>query len=68
MKTFEFSAKCSDLFDAATNYGYYDGYVPSGLGIGGGDYISISVDIETGRIVGWNKDVALAFMENPHEF
>lgn len=68
MKTFEFTAKCSDMFDAATNMGYYDGYVPYNLGIGGGDYISIQVDIETGRIIGWNKEAVIKFMENPNEF
>lgn len=65
MKTFEFTAKCRDLFDATTKTGYYDGYVPDNLGIGGGDYLSISVDIETGCIIGWNKEAVLKFMENP---
>lgn len=33
----------------------HDGYVPKELGIGGGDYISFEIDLETGQIVGWKK-------------
>ena len=29
-------------------------YVPHRLGIGGGDDIAIAVDVETGKIVGWD--------------
>ena len=32
-----------------------DGYVPSGFGIGGGDYIELEIDFETGQILNWKK-------------
>lgn len=31
----------------------HDGYVPYIKGIGGGDYIEIEIDNDTGKIVGW---------------
>lgn len=31
-----------------------EGYVPFNLGIGGGDDVEITVDIDTGQIVGWD--------------
>ncbi len=34
---------------------YHDGYVPKGLGIGGGDYIEFDVDLDTGQILNWKK-------------
>lgn len=55
-----FGAKCSDMFYS----GDYDGYVPDNLGIGGGDYIDIEVDVETGRIIGWNTEAVKEFMKN----
>jgi len=62
MSKLTIQAKCSDLFNAT----YVDddgltvehyGYVPSGIGISepwsGGDYITITIDTETGQIEGW---------------
>jgi hypothetical protein len=58
-KTITISGKCSDMF-GATLYdenddciGQYDGYVPDIFG--GGDYIELEIDIETGKIVGWEN-------------
>jgi hypothetical protein len=31
----------------------HDGYVPYDLGIGGGDYIELEINIETGQIINW---------------
>ena len=31
----------------------YEGEVPSHLGIGGGDYVRLGIDNETGKIIGW---------------
>jgi hypothetical protein len=31
-------------------------YVPYGLGIGGGDYLELTIDIETGMVVGWDAE------------
>ena len=56
-KTISLSAKCSDLFNATIMLGAdgYDieGYVPEGLGIGGGDYIELTIDLKTGKILNW---------------
>lgn len=32
-----------------------NGYVPKDLGIGGGDYIELDIDLETGQILNWKK-------------
>lgn len=32
------------------------GYMPSGLSLGRGDETTFTVDVETGTIVGWNKE------------
>ena len=28
-------------------------YVPEGIGIGGGDYVELDIDMETGQILNW---------------
>ena len=63
MKTITVSGKCSDMCyfavcdeNGETVYEQHDGYVPSGCGVGGGDCVEMTIDIETGRIVGWNAD------------
>jgi len=59
MKTLTISAKCSDLCfcvfynDESGNSFEKDGYVPNDLGIGGGDYVDITIDAKTGQIQGW---------------
>ncbi len=59
MRKISISAKCSDL----CNVEYYkdgeciiesDGYVPDFKGICRGDYIDISIDLDTGKIIGFN--------------
>ena len=58
-KTLSITAKCSDCFGGSLvdQYGNrvhdYDGYVPSDLGIGCGDYIEFDVDLKTGQILNW---------------
>lgn len=53
------SAKCSDLCcttlksEDGSVIKETDGYVPHGLGIGGGDYIEFKIDLTTGQIVNW---------------
>lgn len=53
-------AKCSDRFSASLydndgNFlGDYSDYVPLGLGIGGGDYLQMTINLETGQIENWN--------------
>ena len=59
MRTIKVQAKCSDCcfvqyFNSDTEVSKdKDGYVPSGLGFGGGDYIEITIDVDTGMVVGF---------------
>lgn len=59
VKTLSFTAKCSDCF-GGTFYNEkdqavkeIDGYVPRDLGMGGGDYIEMEIDLATGQILDW---------------
>jgi hypothetical protein len=45
-------AKCNDLFSYEIDGFDYQGYVPSDLGIGGGDYIKFNLCLECGSIQG----------------
>lgn len=53
-RTAEVSAKCSDMFSAALKPGQkqIEGYVPSDLGIGGGDYVEFRFCLDCGQIQG----------------
>lgn len=31
-------------------------YVPYGFGIGGGDYLELTIDVETGTVIGWDPE------------
>lgn len=48
------SAKCSDLcFASVPHLGIdHDGYAPHIDGIGGGDYIDLEIDLDTGKVIG----------------
>ena len=62
-KLMHVSGKVSDMFnftlvDTSTDkyiVPEYDGYVPTDAGVGGGDYIHFTVDVETGQIIGWKN-------------
>ncbi len=60
-KVITISAKCSDqcyssLSIDGVRTGEKDGYVPRVNNIlDGGDYLELSIDIETGQIVNWKK-------------
>lgn len=43
-------AKCSDMFSARIGGKEYEGYVPSDLGIGGGDYVKFKYCLDCGKI------------------
>lgn len=45
-------AKCSDLCNVEFNGVEHDGYVPSDIGIGSGDYIDLDYCLECGKIQG----------------
>jgi hypothetical protein len=56
-----FQAQCFDRFSAqfldaeGKTILEHRGYVPYDMGIGGGDEIELTVDVETGRIVSWDQ-------------
>ena len=57
--TLRIDAKCSDccsailLDDAGIRVAEKIGYVPSIMPDGGGDYVSLDIDVETGKILNW---------------
>ena len=52
------SAKCSDLCSITYPSGAaHDGYVPEDIGIGGGDYLEIEIDIDTGKVIDWSEKI-----------
>lgn len=64
------TAKCSDrcggLYPGGADF---DGYVPDGIGIGGGDYVKVKIDIATGIIMNWpgpqpTRDAEADLVEN----
>jgi hypothetical protein len=67
-KFLEVTAHCSDLCSLTllsatreTIVEQEDGYVPEHLGIGGDDDVELTIDLDTGMIVGWKRpsDTAL---------
>lgn len=48
-------AKCNDMCSVSVDELNLkkNGYVPRNLGIGGGDYIRLTIDASTGKIDGW---------------
>ena len=60
-KVIKISAKCSDLFSASLYDGNkeigheYDGYVPNFFPGEHYDYVTLNIDIETGKILNWKK-------------
>ena len=61
MITIQLTVKCGDCFAASLVedghiIGECDGYVPDFMPPGsGGDYIILTIDIETGKILNWKK-------------
>ncbi len=41
----------------------YEGYVPYDIGIGGGDDVFLTIDIDTGMVVGWNDKIRDAILQ-----
>lgn len=46
------NAKCSDCCSVSIGTSDHDGYVPKGLGIGGGDYVEFSYCLDCGQLQG----------------
>ena len=62
MRTISFTAKCADAFGASLTVdgehkGEYSGYVPQCLS-NDCDYVELTIDIDTGKIVNWKKPTA----------
>jgi hypothetical protein len=60
MRIIKINAKCNDMCNTIVSddgavVRSRDGYAPGGLGIGGGDYIRLEIDAETGQILNWKK-------------
>jgi len=58
MRILKISAKCSDLCwteytDSKGQTTESDSYVPEDIGIGGGDYVDLEINMETGQILNW---------------
>jgi len=51
-KVIQVSAKCSDMCVVRMGEHEHEGYVPSGIGIGGGDYIELKLCIGCGQVQG----------------
>ena len=67
MKTLKISAKCSDLFSIVLRENgnlvqEYEGYVPEWFPNPKeehyGDYVQLTIDVETGKILNWKKPSA----------
>lgn len=59
MRVIQFSCKCSDMSGTRFTIDGHevfntDGYVPSFLPFGDGDYVVFTVDLDTGQILNWN--------------
>lgn len=62
------SAKCSDCCSVVFPNGKStDGYVPRGIHVGGGDYADIMIDIDTGKVVGWDEKARDAVLKMQDE-
>jgi hypothetical protein len=59
MRTLKITAKCTDrcwveFQDTESEIGKErSGYVPRNIGIGGGDNVELTINIDTGKIIGW---------------
>lgn len=68
MKTITIGAHARDCFWMGVKvtenvYFNYDGYVPNDMCIGGGDDVEMEIDVETGTIIGWDKEKVKAKLE-----
>jgi len=51
-RVLDVGAKCSDCCGISSHNSEHEGYVPKGIGIGGGDYVEFSYCLECGQIQG----------------
>lgn len=62
------SAKCSDLCTVTFDGNSLDGYVPSDLGIGGGDYVEFDLCLSCGKIQDSFPKEPSSFEETEEEY
>jgi len=53
----------ASLIDNGKTIGTYDGYVPDWIPGDYGDYVRMSIDIDTGKILNWKKPTAAQLAE-----
>jgi hypothetical protein len=57
MRTLQLSGKCSDLCFTIFNDGEkeykQDGYPPNIKGLARGDYVDVTINLDTGKIINW---------------
>jgi hypothetical protein len=63
-RVIKINAKCGDrcqvsVIENGATVQDKNGYVPSGLGIGGGDYIRLEIDADTGHILNWKTPASV---------
>lgn len=72
MKTLRITAKCADMFGAALGENgnreqEYTGYVPKWFPNPTvqhyGDYVELTIDIDTGQVLNWKKPTAAQLKE-----
>ena len=68
LRTIEILAKCNDCFSAnlvvdGRSLKEYSGYVPAILGVGDGDEVFLTIDLNTDRILNWNVPDEVALQE-----
>lgn len=71
MSVLKLTGKVSDRCNVTlvTDLGIFEheGYVPENIGIGGGDYIEMDIDVQTGKILNWpelNAEIILSERTN----
>lgn len=69
MSTLRVHGKVSDMgtyniADDDGNVTEYEGYVPYNLCIGGGDYIDLTIDIDTGQVLNWDPEKVKATLKS----
>lgn len=61
VKTIKMTGKVSDMFSFTAHdekgafVGEYEGYVPKEIFGYGGDYIELTIELATGKIIGWKE-------------
>ena len=64
MRIINVSIKCDDTCSIhLPNDKYIRGGVPTGMGLGGGGYMTLDINADTGQILGWTEAVKQRIVE-----